>query len=127
MPGHIVEYVAQALKQTSREATILLYAPAQDPHLQKDDGPGRPDVLHLRGAGSSGERASEGGGEDGGSAGYAGGILMRWPWRRGARQIEPKLTADLKVVELQTAKEILAEVFHARPGEAEVMIQSRLQ
>jgi hypothetical protein len=33
--GHMVEYVAQALKQTSREATILLYAPALDPHLQK--------------------------------------------------------------------------------------------
>jgi len=33
--GHMVEYVARALKQTSREATILLYAPALDPHLQK--------------------------------------------------------------------------------------------
>jgi DNA polymerase I len=31
----MVEYVAQALKQTSREATILLYAPALDPSLQK--------------------------------------------------------------------------------------------
>ena len=33
--GEMVEYVAQALKQTSRAATILLYAPALDPHLQK--------------------------------------------------------------------------------------------
>ena len=33
--GQMVEYLAQALKQTSREATILLYAPALDPHLQK--------------------------------------------------------------------------------------------
>ncbi|MBN1236659.1 MAG: hypothetical protein JW999_11545 [Methanotrichaceae archaeon] len=31
----MVEYLAQALKQTSREATVLLYAPALDPHLQK--------------------------------------------------------------------------------------------
>jgi DNA polymerase I len=31
----MVEYVAQALKQTSREATVLLYSPAMDPHLQK--------------------------------------------------------------------------------------------
>ena len=31
----MVEYIAQALKQTSREATVLLYAPALDPHLQK--------------------------------------------------------------------------------------------
>ena len=31
----MAELVSQALKQTSREATILLYAPALDPHLQK--------------------------------------------------------------------------------------------
>ncbi|HOT07986.1 MAG TPA: hypothetical protein PLI05_05470 [Methanotrichaceae archaeon] len=31
----MVEYVAQRLRQTSREATILLYSPAMDPHLQK--------------------------------------------------------------------------------------------
>lgn len=31
----MVEYVAQAMKQTSREATILLYSPALDQHLQK--------------------------------------------------------------------------------------------
>jgi hypothetical protein len=31
----MVEYVAQALKQTTREATVLLYSPALDPHLQK--------------------------------------------------------------------------------------------
>jgi hypothetical protein len=31
----IVVYMASALKQTSREATILLYAPALDSHLQK--------------------------------------------------------------------------------------------
>jgi hypothetical protein len=30
----MVEYVAQALKQTSREATVLLYSPALDPHMQ---------------------------------------------------------------------------------------------
>jgi len=31
----MVEYVAQALRQTSREATILLYSPALDIHLEK--------------------------------------------------------------------------------------------
>jgi hypothetical protein len=31
----MVEYVGLALKQTSREATILLYSPALDPSLQK--------------------------------------------------------------------------------------------
>jgi len=52
---------------------------------------------------------------------------MRWPWRREARLIEPKRAADLKVIELQTAKGILAEVFSARPGEVEEMIQMRLE
>ena len=45
--GEMVEYLAQALKQTSREATILLYALARDPHLQKPNRAGRPGVLHL--------------------------------------------------------------------------------
>jgi DNA polymerase I len=31
----MVEYLDQAFRQTSREATVLLYAPALDPHLQK--------------------------------------------------------------------------------------------
>jgi hypothetical protein len=31
----MVEYVGQALKQASREATILLYAPTLDPHLDR--------------------------------------------------------------------------------------------
>jgi len=31
----MVEYISQHLRQASREATILLYAPAIDPHLEK--------------------------------------------------------------------------------------------
>jgi hypothetical protein len=33
--SEMVEYMAQALRQTSREATILLYSPSLDPHLEK--------------------------------------------------------------------------------------------
>jgi hypothetical protein len=36
----MVESLAQALKQTSREATILIYATARDPHLQNLTEPG---------------------------------------------------------------------------------------
>jgi DNA polymerase I len=53
----MVEYMAQALKQTSREATILLYAPALDPLPAEDNRIGRPGVLHLRQAGSGKKRA----------------------------------------------------------------------
>jgi len=46
---------------------------------------------------------------------------MRWPWgRQGA--IEPRPMVSIRAMELETAKEILAEVFGARPGEAEEMI-----
>jgi hypothetical protein len=31
----MVEYIAQHLRQTSREATVLLYSPALDSHLEK--------------------------------------------------------------------------------------------
>ena len=52
---------------------------------------------------------------------------MRWPWRKEARPIEPRRRVNTKVLELQTAKEILAEVFHARPADVEEMIQRRIQ
>ncbi len=53
---------------------------------------------------------------------------MRWPWRLQARPIEPRRAAvSTRAMELETAKEILAEVFHARPGEVEEMIHRRLE
>jgi hypothetical protein len=45
-------------------------------------------------------------------------------WRQ--RAIEPRPMVS-RVMELQTDKEILAELFHARPGEVEKMIQKRLE
>jgi hypothetical protein len=51
---------------------------------------------------------------------------VRWPWRQ-RRAIEPRRAVSSKAMELQTAKEILAEVFHARPGEVEEMIRRRLE
>ncbi len=52
---------------------------------------------------------------------------MRWPWRRRAVQMREPRPVGSKALELQTAKEILAEVFHARPGEVEEMIRRRLE
>jgi hypothetical protein len=51
---------------------------------------------------------------------------MRWPWKRW-RAIEPRPMVSIRAMELQTAKEILEEVFGARPGEVEEMIKSRLE
>jgi hypothetical protein len=48
---------------------------------------------------------------------------MSWPWGRETKLIEPRRAVSTRVLELETAKEILAEVFDARPGEVEEMIQ----
>ena len=52
---------------------------------------------------------------------------MIWPWKREARLIEPGRAANTSVLELETAKEILAEVFRARPADVEEMLQKRLE
>jgi hypothetical protein len=51
--------------------------------------------------------------------------MIRWPWQREARPIEPRSTASTRALELETAEEILAEVFHARPADVEEMIRLR--
>lgn len=52
---------------------------------------------------------------------------MRLPWRRATRPVEPPCRINPKRAELETAKEILAEVFHVRPSVVEDMIQQRLE
>jgi hypothetical protein len=52
--------------------------------------------------------------------------MILWPRRRELR-LEPKIRVNPRILELQTAKEILGEIFHARPGEVEEMIQNRLE
>jgi hypothetical protein len=52
---------------------------------------------------------------------------VKLPWRKKARLIEPRPMVGLNVLELQTAKEILAEVFHTRPADVEEMIQRRIE
>ena len=51
---------------------------------------------------------------------------MRWPWQRESRQINSQ-HVGIKALELETAKEILSEVFHARPADVEEMIQRKLE
>jgi len=52
---------------------------------------------------------------------------MKWPWRRYARPIESRQMASYRMLELETAKEILAEVFHARTADIDEMIERRLE
>jgi hypothetical protein len=50
-----------------------------------------------------------------------------WPWKRDGKLIQPRIAANISALELETAKEILAEVFHARSADVEEMIQKRLE
>lgn len=52
---------------------------------------------------------------------------MSLPWRQKVRQIHPTLHVNIKAQELDTAKEILAEVFQIQPADVEEMIQKRLE
>jgi hypothetical protein len=47
-------------------------------------------------------------------------------WKRKASIVQPRRVST-KQLELETAKEILAEIFHARPSDVEDMIHSRLE
>jgi hypothetical protein len=50
-------------------------------------------------------------------------------WRRKLEARPPgyKRMADLRLLELEIAKQILEEVFHARPSDVEDMIQRRIE
>ena len=53
--------------------------------------------------------------------------MIKLPWKREARLLEPRPMVNPRLAELETAKEILEEIFHARPAEVEEMIQMRLE
>ena len=53
--------------------------------------------------------------------------MIKWSLGREAKPIEPRRTINLRLLELETAKEILEEIFHARPSDIEDMIQRRLE
>jgi hypothetical protein len=51
---------------------------------------------------------------------------MRLPWWREGKSLEPACLVSHKHAELETAKEILGEIFRARPDDVDEMIQRRL-
>jgi hypothetical protein len=54
-------------------------------------------------------------------------VVIKLPWKREARLLEPRPMVNTRLVELETAKEILEEIFHARPSDVEKMIHMRLE
>ena len=53
--------------------------------------------------------------------------MIKLPWKREGKPLEPKIMVNPRLLELQTAKQILEEIFHARPSDVDEMIQMRLE
>jgi hypothetical protein len=53
--------------------------------------------------------------------------MIKLAWKREARPLGPKQTGNPRLLELEMAKQIPEEIFHARPSEVEEMIQNRLE
>ena len=53
--------------------------------------------------------------------------MIRLPCRRETRPLKPRRTVNPRLMELETAKQILEEIFHARPSDVDEMIQMRLE
>ena len=53
--------------------------------------------------------------------------MIRWSWKREVKPREPRRIINPRLMELEMAKQILEEIFHARPSEVEEMIQMRLE
>lgn len=51
--------------------------------------------------------------------------MIRWPRKRETRALEPKIMVNPRILELETAKQILEEIFHARPSDVDEMIRLR--
>ena len=53
--------------------------------------------------------------------------MIKWSWKREVRTFGPRQKINPRLMELETAKEILEEIFHARPSDVDDMIQRRLE
>ena len=53
--------------------------------------------------------------------------MIKLPCKRETRPLETRLEVNPRLLELQMAKQILEEIFHARPSGVDEMIQMRLE
>jgi hypothetical protein len=53
--------------------------------------------------------------------------MIGWLRRREAKPLESRHIVNPKLIELETAKQIIEEIFHARPSDVEDMIQKRIE
>lgn len=120
----MTEYVSQAMRVASNEAAVLLYAPGADPYIEELVKNAEGVFYFDEGPRAEARIVAKSHSEDSEEPDNAGGILMILWHRREARPLEPKKIVNPMILELQAAKEILAEIFHARPEDVEKMIQS---
>ena len=51
--------------------------------------------------------------------------MIKLPWKLGTRSLKPRSMVNTRLVELEMAKQIIEEIFHARPSDIEEMIPWR--
>ena len=51
--------------------------------------------------------------------------MIKWSWKQEARAVKPRRIINPRLMELETAKQILEEIFHARPSDVDDMIQQK--
>ena len=105
----MVEYVSQGLHDAAKEAAVLLYSPGTDTFLEDMtknadrvfyfyEGP-RATTKLISKAYPKAEEPDHPRGLD----------MIRWPRKRETRPLESKITVNPRLLELQTAKQILEE------------------
>ena len=53
--------------------------------------------------------------------------MIKLPWKHVTRPLEPRQMVNPRLMGLETAKQILEEIFQARPSDFEEMIQMGLE
>jgi DNA polymerase I len=125
--AEMVDYVSRALSDAAKEVTVLLYSPGTDTFLEDlarnadrvwyfDEGPRASPRLVAK-AFPKAEKSQT--------------TLGAFTWSNGLGKEMPKPLSQAdgqsKLMELEIAKQILEEIFHARPSDVEKMIQMRLE
>jgi hypothetical protein len=124
--GEMAEYIQQALKQTVHEATVLLYSPGIDLFLE-DLAKGADRVFYFEEGPRDTSRLTAKAWLKMKDQKTLEGVLIIWSRKHwwGARVARD--VVNPRMLELETAKEILAELFDIRTHEVDAMIRQRME
>jgi hypothetical protein len=121
----MVEYISQAMRQASQEASTVILA-WSGPILGRPSQAGRSSVLLRRRAKRNAEADCQDAAENGGSEDFGGILMISWSKKQLAGPRMALETINLRILELEVAKEILSKLFDIRTREVDEMIRQRM-